>query len=329
MAVVLAVPRSPSRNPEPTVLTSDGRVHRIGPADLQEPLRAVARVRIPKHFNARNTKSRKDLAATVRAQVPFDPPPPEDREEPAPPEQTEEVAALRAALRAHPCHDCPDREDHARWSERWWQLRRTTDDLQRRVSSRSNTVARTFDRICTLLAGQGYLSEDGDEVTPTGERLRRIYTEKDLVAAEALARGTWRRLDAAALAAVVSTLVYEPRGDDSPEPRWPVVEVEEAYREMVGIWSELTDREAEHRLPLTGAPDPGMVWVMHRWASGRALDEVLRDSEMTAGDFVRRSKQVIDLLGQLAQADDGPVGATAKRASRAVLRGVVAADRLD
>src|SRR5688572_32524039 len=44
----------------------------------------------------------------------------------------------------------------------------------------------------------------------TGERLRRIYTEKDLVAAECLRRGTWERLDPPSLAAVVSVLIHEP-----------------------------------------------------------------------------------------------------------------------
>ena len=98
---------------------------------------------------------------------------------------------------------------------------------------------------------------------------------------------------------------------------------------MVAIWSQLTDREAEHNLPLTGELDPGIAWVVHRWASGRSLEEVLRDADLTAGDFVRRSKQVIDLLGQIAQAAPAPVADTAKRASTAMLRGVVAADRLD
>jgi len=30
-----------------------------------------------------------------------------------------EVTRLRAQLRAHPCHGCPDREDHARWADTW------------------------------------------------------------------------------------------------------------------------------------------------------------------------------------------------------------------
>ncbi|WP_114906417.1 DEAD/DEAH box helicase [Ornithinimicrobium murale] len=346
MAVVLTVPTKAGRTPEPGVLTSDGQLRRLTPTDLREPVEPVARLTIPRGFNPRNVRSRKDLAATLRAQVPFEPPPSQRptrhaAEEAQPtPDRGERPGRgatrhtdpdeLRRQLRAHPCHQCPDREDHARWAERWWKLRRETDDLQRRVSGRTNTVARTFDRICTLLAELGYLTEDGTEVTSSGESLRRIYTEKDLVAAQSITQGTWRRLDAPSLAAVVSTLIHEPRGsEETLQPRWPNVEVDEAYREMVAIWSELTDREARHTLPLTGELDAGIAWMVHRWASGRSLEEVLRDSELSAGDFVRRSKQVIDLLGQIAHAADEPVAGNARRASEAMLRGVVAADRLD
>jgi ATP-dependent RNA helicase HelY len=40
-----------------------------------------------------------------------------------------QLAALRKRQRQHPCHDCPDRESHARWAERWWKLKRQVDQL--------------------------------------------------------------------------------------------------------------------------------------------------------------------------------------------------------
>ena len=157
----------------------------------------------------------------------------------------------RRALQAHPCHQCPDREDHARWAERWWRLKRETVGLQRKVEGRTNSVARTFDRICTLLGEMGYLSDSGDLVTAQGENLRRLYTEKDLLAAECLRLGVWKRLDPAGLASVVSALIHEPRRDETdPSPRMPNEDVAEAAREMNRLWSELEDRERELGLPL-------------------------------------------------------------------------------
>ncbi len=314
----------------PTVLTSDGQVRRLTLVDVPTPVDPITHVPIPKAFNARNAKSRRDLAATVRVKVPHEPPPTR-RSKTDLSGEDERITELRRQMRAHPCHQCPDREDHARWAERWWRLRRETDGIARKVAGRTNSVARTFDRICDLLAEMGYLSADGTEVTPAGETLRRLYTEKDLLAAECLRHGVWSRLDPAGLAAAVSMLVHEPRKDEGEiSPRMPGDEVSDAYTQMVRLWSDLEDREHAHTLPLTGEPDGGMAWMMHRWASGQRLDAVLKDSEMAAGDFVRRCKQIVDLLGQIADAAPQPaLAATAHKAVDAVMRGVVAADRLD
>jgi ATP-dependent RNA helicase HelY len=234
-------------------------------------------------------------------------------------------------MRVHPCHGCPDRESHARWAERWWRLRRETDRVARTVEGRSNTVARTFDRVCELLVDLGYLTEGGAAVTPQGDYLKRLYTEKDLLAAECLRLGYWKRLDSPSLAAIVSSLLHEPRRDEADaSPRMPNDDVREAHEAMVRRWSLLEDSERSHMLPTTTCPDAGMAWMMHRWASGQRLEVVLRDSEIGAGDFVRRCKQVVDLLGQIGDAaPDRTLAVTARRAIDAVMRGVVAADRID
>ncbi len=60
-----------------------------------------------------------------------------------------------------------------------------------------------------------------------GEQLRRLYTEKDLLAAECLRHGVWDQLDAPGLAAAISTLVHEPRREESEiSPRMPGEQVQ-------------------------------------------------------------------------------------------------------
>ncbi|AKT51905.1 DEAD/DEAH box helicase [Arsenicicoccus sp. oral taxon 190] len=319
--------------PTPLVINPDGRARRLTVHDVDAPVHPVTRLDLPRNFNARNTKMRKDLASTVRAKVPYEPPPKGRRgaasDDAAAGEQA--VAALRRRMKAHPCHQCEDREDHARWAERYHRLSRETAGLRRKVSGRTNSVARQFDRICDLLADLGYLDPAGKAVTASGQMLRKLYSEKDLLAAECLAHGLWQRLDAPSLAAVVSALVYEPRQNETDAtPRVPNEEVAEAYRQMVRLWSTISDREAAAGLPETGEPDGGMIWPVHRWAAGQSLEVCLRDSDMAAGDFVRRCKQIVDLLGQIATCAPQPaLAATARHAIDGVMRGVVAADRLD
>ena len=314
----------------PTVLTSDAQVRRLTLMDIPAPVDPVMNLNVPKHFNARNAKSRKDLAATMRVKVPHDPPPPRHSGSAGSGEE-QRVSELRRQMRAHPCHGCPERENHARWAERWWRLRRETDRVAGTVEGRSNSVARTFDRVCELLVDLGYLTEGGAAVTSHGNYLKRLYTEKDLLAAECLRLGIWKRLDPPSLAAVVSSLLHEPRRDEGDlSPRMPNDEVGEAHAAMVRRWSLLEDSERSHMLPTTSCPDAGMAWMMHRWASGQRLEVVLRDSEIGAGDFVRRCKQVVDLLGQIGDAaPDRTLAVTARRSIDAVMRGVVAADRID
>ncbi len=143
----------------PAVVTEDKQLRRLTLVDVPEAVEPVTRIRVPSQFNAKSPKARRDLASSMRSAVPHEPPPKRGAE--AAGGQDERVEQLRRELRSHPCHRCPDREDHARWAERWWRLKRETVGLQGKVEGRTNTVARTFDRICTALAQLGYLSEDG------------------------------------------------------------------------------------------------------------------------------------------------------------------------
>ena len=63
---------------------------------------------------------------------------------------------------------------------------------------------------------------------------------------------------------------------------------------------------------------------MYRWAQGASLDDVLFDADMPAGDFVRWTKQTIDLLDQVSNVAGPTLAATARTALDQVRRGVVA-----
>jgi ATP-dependent RNA helicase HelY len=320
--------------PAPSVLTEDRQVRRLAAADVTSALAPVLTVRLPRDFNPRQAKSRRDLAATLRIRVAHEPPAREPggrhtrgRDS----ELEQQVTAVRRELRAHPCHECPDREEHARWGATWWRLRRDVDGAIAQVESRTNTVARTFDRVCSLLDELGYLADHGQVVTDAGRMLSRLYTEKDLLTAECLRSGVWNTVDAAGLAAAVSTLVHESRRDDGQtSTKSPPGDVIVALDRMHQLWVRLIERELAHGLQPTSAPDPSIAWSMHRWARGHRLDDVLRGTDLAPGDFVRRCKQVVDLLGQLADCAPHPaLAAKARRAADSVMRGVVAADRLD
>jgi len=239
-----------------------------------------------------------------------------------------ELGAARKRLRAHPCHGCAERESHARWAERWWRLKQEHDDLSRQIRSRTGQVAKRFDRVSDVLSELGYLESDarGQLVsTPAGRVLKRIYGERDLLVAECLRRGLWDGLDVPGIAAMAASLVYEPRRDDrGVEYRLPRRGFREAFDRTLDVWSTLDDLERDHRLPSSEQPSPALASAMHGWARGGALANVLGDTELAAGDFVRLTKQVIDLLDQISIVAEAELATTARAAIDAVRRGVVA-----
>jgi len=239
-----------------------------------------------------------------------------------------ELVEARKTMRAHPCHGCAEREQHARWAERWWRLEQEHDRLSRQIRTRTGQVAQRFDRVAEVLETLGYLERDrhGSLVsTSAGRILKRIYGERDLLVAECLRQGLWDGLDVPSLAAIAATLVYEPRRDDRGEQfRLPRGRFREVFGRTTDVWSELDDLERDHRLSGSDQPSPALASAMHAWAGGAGLGTVLADTELAAGDFVRLTKQVVDLLDQVSIVADAELGATARAAIDAVRRGVVA-----
>src|SRR5690606_40156298 len=303
------------------------QVKRLSTADFPVPVEPVEHLRIPRNFNSRNPKDRADLVATMHNKLGGRDlgPPPRVRDHAV---EDEEIARLRREIRRHPCHGCDEREDHARWAERYHRLLRETEALRRRVESRSHVIARTFDRVCAVLTVLGYLEGEpnAERVTVHGRRLAKLYTELDLLTAECLRQGLWEDLDYAELAACVSCLVYETRQDDTGTPRLPTGAATRTMTEMVRLWGELEAVEKEHGLSFLREPDFGFAWVAWRWAKGHSLDAVLLDADLAAGDFVRQVKQLVDLLDQIREAapQNSNVRVTANQAIEAMHRGVVA-----
>lgn len=317
---------NPRDEPRPMVLTADRQVRRISTVEITAPVEAIAKLRIPKGFNARNAQSRRDLASALReltADLSHERTLGKSNGDDA------EVVEMRARIRHHPCHGCSDREQHARWAERYMRAKREIRDLEQRVEGRTSSIGRRFDQVCEVLTELGYLTNSGDaaKITPPGKMLMGLYTESDLLAGQCLREGTWRGLSAPELAGAVSAIVYESRrSEDDESPRLPGGAVREALKEMAGIWGMVHDAEARHGLSITRPLDAGFVWAMHKWATGATLQSVLDSTDLTAGDFVRWTRQVIDVLGQVTVAleSDDPMRSTAHQAVDAINRGVIA-----
>ncbi|OMG13818.1 DEAD/DEAH box helicase [Actinomyces naeslundii] len=221
----------------------------------------------------------------------------------------ENLERLRHEMRSHPCHGCPDREEHARFGRKWSRAKAQAERLQRRIENRTGTIARLFDAVCEVLLELGYLEpvdrghpERELRVTGAGKVLARIYAERDLLIAECLRTGVFEGLSAGELAGALSACVYEPRlsAQSIGLPVSPGSRLGQCLRAQLGVSHRIHDLESLARIEVSSGAEPALAGAVQAWCDGAQLADILDATELTAGDFVRWCKQLLDVVGQIA-----------------------------
>ena len=227
----------------------------------------------------------------------------------------ENLEHLRHKMRSHPCHGCPDREEHARVGRKWSRAKTDAERLQQRIETRTGTIARLFDAVCQVLLELGYLRpvdrghpERELRVTGAGKVLARIYAERDLLIAECLRTGVFEDLSASELAGALSACVYEPRlsAQSIGLPVAPGSRLGQCLRAQLGVSHRIHDLESLVRIEASSGAEPALAGSVQAWCDGAQLADILDATELTAGDFVRWCKQLLDVVGQIASLSPPP-----------------------
>ena len=316
-------------NPRPLVVGAGGFTGRIDAGMFPSAPVVLGRIRIPADAGRRPKRAIGLIQSEMDRQDIRGP----KRLKKATSKPSAKLKGLKKDLRQHPLHGDPSIDAAAKSMRELRSARAEVVKLQGTIEKASDTLARTFDRILDLLQEMDYVEKTGTDqwhVTEEGDRLARIHNSSDLLVATCLRRGIWDDLDPAELAGAVSTLVFENRRETPGTDVVPTENLSTAISHVMRIWDELTEDEQRHRLPLTRVPDTSFAAAIHQWAAGAPLAYALgaaaeNGAELTAGDFVRWCRQVIDLLDQVrATAYSDEVRTNARKASRAIRRGVVA-----
>ena len=225
----------------------------------------------------------------------------------------------------HPVARDPDLKQRMQAAGQAARVAREVAEIEGRVHGKTQTLARDFDRILGVLEAYGYADVADWDLTPDGEMLARIFHESDLFVAEVVRAGLLDGLGAADLAALVSTLVYEHRSSEPPPRPWfSNDEIRGRWQRIAAISEDLAAHERSAGVNEHRGPDPTFAAIAYAWVAGEGFAEVVDADELTGGDFVRTTRQLIDLLRQLAiVAPSRATRRAAGQAAEAAFRGVV------
>ncbi|HET7870849.1 MAG TPA: DEAD/DEAH box helicase [Actinomycetota bacterium] len=313
LAVVLS-----SREGRPTVLAQDRKFFRLSVRDFEEPPIVLTKIPLPRSGSARSARYRRDLAARL---VALDVRPPKQARDRLDARAQREAARLEELASRHPCHACPDRPTHERWAVRASQVEQRLRGIERRVKTRTETLARQFERVLGVLEELGYVKDFA--ILPKGDILSRIYGEGDILVAEALGEGLVTGLSPAETASLVSTVVYESRERVPRQADMPTSDTAERYRRLDRLWRRIRRSEDSHHVELCRELEAGFATQVFQWAEGKPLQDVLAETGLAPGDFVRNCKQLLDLLRQIEEVASDQTAELAHEAIESVNRGVV------
>jgi ATP-dependent RNA helicase HelY len=317
LLVVLAVSHRRGGAVKVRTTGTAGRPVNLDTGNVEAPLHPLAHVDLPVPHRPQEPAYRREAAQVLRRvnrkRL--------DRSR-APSSGRDTVDAARETLEAHPLHHHPDREQLLAGHRSFSRLREELARMDRDARRRGSGLVRQFDAILAVLARTGHV--EGWALTPSGERLRRIYHECDLLISMAIDRGLFDGLDAAEVAALASCCTHEHRSAEPPPPPvMPSAAVRDRIAALEAVAGELRSIEEANRVPPTRLPEAGFAAAAWSWASGQDLHLIL-DEDLTGGDFVRNVRQLVDLLRQVAEVAPEPTTRVAARqAAEALVRGVI------
>lgn len=230
----------------------------------------------------------------------------------------------RPQLDVHPVADDPDLKFRLIALESAARIDRELGQLEKRVSTSTQSVSNKFDELTKLLGEYGFV--DDWSLTRRGQMLSHIFHESDLLIALCVSDGVFDGLSAANMAALASIFVFQARGGEESTSHFPNNEMKVRWKSATKISQRLATSETNHGLVVHRGPEAGFMGAALDWVNGTSLVDVLEEDELTAGDFVRTIKQLIDLLRQLSMVlYEESDRAAASTAAELCFRGVVAA----
>ena len=294
-----------------TALSRSRSVQTFSVRDFVQPVIVLGFVKLPSPFAPNNHKFLKEASSRLA------------------------TAKIRQASRMkhtaksqqteHPVASDPDLKFRLIAAESAERIDRELEQLEKRVSNSTQSVSNKFDELVKLLTEWGFVDEWS--LTQRGQMLSHIFHESDLLIANCVSEGIFDGLSAPNMAALASVFVFQARGgEESIATHFPNNELKTRWRSAAKLSQKLASAETNHGLVVHRGPEAGFMGAALDWASGTPLVDVLQEDELTAGDFVRTIKQLIDLLRQLSivlfeEADRN----AASEAAELCFRGVVAA----
>lgn len=187
-------------------------------------------------------------------------------------------------------------------------LRSQLRGMTKQVKRQQEIYLKEFDSLTRVLQYFGRLKPDGRHwtMTPLGEMTAHIRAQNDLLISLVIEGLPHEELAPVEIAAILSTLVFEPRRLMEHDLSLCSKRVRNFFKDVLYIADDLRYVQEEENIRLPISVEFDFAPLVTLWGNGARWSTLFKFTEMTDGDVVRSMRQLIDLLRQMETLPGAP-----------------------
>ncbi len=209
---------------------------------------------------------------------------------------------LRAKLFNHECQSCPILEEHLQSHERFTHMTEEMSRIKETIELRTEIYINDFKKLLNVLLHYEQIYKDNfGEYKPTKMGLITSYirAENELAISLVVNNGIFDDLRPVEIAAVLSTLVFEPRKNNQIKFENVPKTVKDKIKELYRLASELNHIQDIEGIEKFTEVETDIVQIVWMWGNGCSWKTLFKDNNLDDGDIIRSMRRIIDLLHQL------------------------------
>jgi superfamily II RNA helicase len=218
------------------------------------------------------------------------------------------LEAEQAELFQHLCHTCPVLDEHLSAHDNVRHLTLQIESLEEQIEKQQELYLAEFVNFTKVLDHFGHLKNG--KPTEAGELNAHIRATNGLMIAEVLRRETLKGLEPVEMAAIVSTLIFEPRRNMNVHLDGVPRSVKAAMEAVFHIGADIQFVQEQFGIRVPVNIEVALVPSILAWGRGADWPKVAGAIDLDDGDLVRAFRQLIDLLHQLKLAPGLPIETT-------------------
>lgn len=180
-------------------------------------------------------------------------------------------------------------------------LRSQIRSIQKQINKRRDVYLDDFDALARVLQffKRIHLKDKRLTLTEWGHITSAIRAQNDLLISRVLEQVDFAALNPVDTAALLSTLIFEPRRNLDHDFAPCSKTLKKMFRYVLHVADELRYVQEEENIPLTVSVEFDFAPIICLWGNGCQWSNLFKYTNMSDGDVVRSMRQLIDLITQL------------------------------